>query len=112
MTYEDKPRYAFRFVYDLAYKVGIKIVILQIIFGIIIDTFADLRGAKNRITEILNTKCFMCGIEKQEFERKAEGGFNKHIKIDHHIWNYMFYVYKLNEIDADDYDGIETYVSS
>lgn len=23
----------------------------------------------------------------------------------------MFYVYKLNEIDADDYDGIETYVS-
>jgi hypothetical protein len=54
----------------------------------------------------------MCGIEKQEFERKAEGGFNKHIKVDHHIWNYMFYVYKLNEIDADDYDGIETYVSS
>jgi hypothetical protein len=26
--------------YDLMYKVGIKIVILQIIFGIIIDTFA------------------------------------------------------------------------
>jgi hypothetical protein len=37
---ENKARYRFRLMYDLMYKVGIKIVILQIIFGIIIDTFA------------------------------------------------------------------------
>ena len=39
-TETNMYRYRFRFMYDLMYKVGIKIVILQIIFGIIIDTFA------------------------------------------------------------------------
>ena len=43
MTYEVKNRYYARLIYDLSFKCIVKICILNIIFGIIVDTFAFLR---------------------------------------------------------------------
>lgn len=97
-TPNNMYRYRFRFFYDLLYKVGIKIVILQIIFGIIIDTFADLRTEKNKVIKDLASKCYICSIDKQKFERNADGFIN-HYRRDHRIWNYMFYLKKLSRKD-------------
>lgn len=93
------------------YKVFIKIVILQIIFGIIIDAFAELRGNRNDTVEDLGGFCFMCSLDKQTFERNAEGFIN-HYRNDHRIWNYMFYIKKLENKDKTEYNGIETYVNN
>ena len=41
VTYADKGRYYARMFYDLSFKCVVKICILNIIFGIIIDTFAS-----------------------------------------------------------------------
>ena len=40
------PMYLFRFVYDLLFFFLVIIITLNIVFGIIIDTFADLREKK------------------------------------------------------------------
>lgn len=37
------------------------IIVLNLIFGVIIDTFADLRSEKQKKEEILKTTCFICG---------------------------------------------------
>lgn len=39
------------------------IIVLNLIFGVIIDTFADLRSEKQKKEEILKTTCFICGEE-------------------------------------------------
>ena len=37
------------------------IIVLNLIFGVIIDTFADLRSEKQKKEEILKNTCFICG---------------------------------------------------
>ena len=51
-----------RFFYDLSFFLIVIIIIIQnLIFGVIIDTFADLRAEKNRKEEMLKNTCFICG---------------------------------------------------
>lgn len=37
------------------------IIVLNLIFGVIIDTFADLRSEKQQKELILKNTCFICG---------------------------------------------------
>ena len=56
-------------------------------------------------------KCFICGIEKNSFNRTLDrDAFRVHTKIDQNLWNYIFFVIFLWEQDKDDDDGLETYV--
>ena len=55
------PLFAARVVYDLLFFFIVIIIVLNLIFGVIIDTFADLRSEKQRKEEILKTTCFICG---------------------------------------------------
>ena len=45
-------------VYDLLFFFIVIIIVLNLIFGVIIDTFADLRSEKQKKEEILKTTCF------------------------------------------------------
>ncbi len=56
--------FAARVVYDLLFFFLVIIIVLNLIFGVIIDTFADLRSEKQRKEEILKTTCFICGEMK------------------------------------------------
>ena len=48
--------------YDLSFFFLVIIIIIQnLIFGVIIDTFADLRAEKNRKDNMLKNTCFICG---------------------------------------------------
>lgn len=55
------PNFFGRVVYDLSFFVLINVIILNLIFGVIIDTFADLRSEKNAKDENLRNTCFICG---------------------------------------------------
>jgi hypothetical protein len=41
------PKFGYKLIFDISYFMLINIVSLNIIFGIIIDTFAELRDAQN-----------------------------------------------------------------
>jgi hypothetical protein len=58
----------------------------------------------------MRTICFICGIERQTFDRNAEGGFSKHIERDHNLWAYVYYLVHLQTKDSTEYFGIESYV--
>lgn len=51
-----------RVIYDLLFFFIVIIIVLNLIFGVIIDTFADLRSEKQKKEEILKTTCFVCGM--------------------------------------------------
>lgn len=56
-------------VYDLLFYFIVIIIVLNLIFGVIIDTFADLRSEKQKKEEILKTTCFICGGCPQESDQ-------------------------------------------
>ena len=54
--------FSLRFIYDLTFFLIVIVIIFQnLIFGVIIDTFADLRAEKNKKEEQLKNECFICG---------------------------------------------------
>ncbi|KAL8219162.1 UNVERIFIED_CONTAM: Inositol 1,4,5-trisphosphate receptor type 2 [Gekko kuhli] len=61
----QEPLFAARVVYDLLFYFIVIIIVLNLIFGVIIDTFADLRSEKQKKEEILKTTCFICGMWEQ-----------------------------------------------
>ena len=83
----------------------------NVIKGITIDTFVELRRDLSARIEDTEEKCFICGIEKLVFNRALDRtAFDTHIKKDQNLWNYVFYCIFIWEQDKDDDDGLEYYV--
>lgn len=101
-----------RWLMDETYFLLVIIMLLNIIFGIIIDTFSSLRAAKEARELDTEEVCFICGIDKQIFDRASDepDGFQTHVKLDHNMWNYLYFIFLLWEQDKDDDDGMEQYV--
>ena len=102
----------YRYIVDTLYFVVVLIVLLNVMFGIVIDTFGNLRTAKAERLLDTTGKCFVCGIDKQVFDRAADGvqGFSDHIRRDHNMWNYLYFIIYIWEQDKDDDDGLEQFV--
>ena len=59
---------------------GIIIIVLNLIFGVIIDTFADLRNEKQKKDDIIRNTCFICGLERRQFDNRSIS-FETHIQV-------------------------------
>merc|ERR1712178_450364 len=99
-----------RFAYDLSYFVVVIIILLNVIFGIIIDTFAAMREVTESKMADMKSVCFMCGNDRPTLDRSGSG-FEQHIKKEHNMWQYLFYIVYLLQKDPTEYTGLETYVS-
>ncbi|RYG93810.1 hypothetical protein EON65_58385, partial [archaeon] len=101
-----------RWLLDISYYFIVNIGMLNLIGGVIITTFGQLRENKAKRMEDTVGVCFVCNIERQVFDRASiqPNGFNTHIKLDHNMWNYLYYIFMLWEQDRDDDDGLEQYV--
>ncbi|XP_060734023.1 inositol 1,4,5-trisphosphate receptor type 2 isoform X1 [Tachysurus vachellii] len=107
---KDEPMFAARVVYDLLFFFIVIIIVLNLIFGVIIDTFADLRSEKQRKEEILKTTCFICGLERDKFDNKTVS-FEEHIKNEHNMWHYLYFLVLVRVKDPTEYTGPESYVA-
>jgi hypothetical protein len=102
--------------FDVAFFVIIIILLLNIIFGIIIDTFGQLREEASEKTDFLASYCFICGISKDVFEsglskmNNVKGSsFASHIRMEHNMWDYIFFLIYLKVKDVTEFTGIERY---
>eukprot|EP00298_Acanthocystis_sp_HF-20_P007147 c16810_g1_i1.p1 GENE.c16810_g1_i1~~c16810_g1_i1.p1 ORF type:complete len:154 (-),score=45.46 c16810_g1_i1:12-473(-) len=88
------------------------VILLNMISGIIIDTFGAIRTKKQEIENDIKQKCFICGIEASVFDHYGddEGGFKAHISSAHNIWQYVYFLIYLREKDEIEYNGTESYV--
>uniref|UniRef100_A0A3B4V3P5 Inositol 1,4,5-trisphosphate receptor n=1 Tax=Seriola dumerili TaxID=41447 RepID=A0A3B4V3P5_SERDU len=107
---QKEPLFAARVVYDLLFFFIVIIIVLNLIFGVIIDTFADLRSEKQRKEEILKTTCFICGLERDKFDNKTVS-FEEHIKSEHSMWHYLYFLVLVRVKDPTEYTGPESYVA-
>ncbi len=96
-------------------------LLLNIIFGIIIDTFGKLREDASERKHMMTNYCFVCGLSKDVFEavsysekdvariaaKSSVPVYTEHIKNEHNMWDYVFFVIYLKMKDENNYTGIE-----
>eukprot|EP01017_Pseudomicrothorax_dubius_P003234 TRINITY_DN10409_c0_g1_i3.p1 TRINITY_DN10409_c0_g1~~TRINITY_DN10409_c0_g1_i3.p1 ORF type:complete len:299 (+),score=84.07 TRINITY_DN10409_c0_g1_i3:34-930(+) len=90
------------------------IILIQVIQGIIIDTFATLREEEEKRNSDLASNCFICGIDRDTFDQNSgkNKGFDHHAANEHNLWNYIFFMSHLKSKSRTDYTGIESHVAS
>merc|ERR1711939_508763 len=87
----------------------INVIMLNVLFGIIVDTFGQLRAIEAESKKDISNICYICGLDRQILDRKGNG-FANHIATDHDKWNYMKYIVHLKEKDPNAYNGLEHHV--
>jgi len=107
----DKANFLARFFFDLTFFITIIIILMNIIFGIIIDTFSAMREmTENKIND-MKTVCFICSIDRYTFDKQGTP-FDIHIKEEHNMWKYLYYLVYLSTKDETEYTGLESYVGA
>jgi len=104
---EEKDYYG-RLLYDMLFYLIIIIILLNIIFGIIIDTFAQLRDRKNAVMLNINNVCYVCGKERGEIEQRGRG-WTYHFLCEHSPFAYLAFLIYIKEMPIVDCAGIEKY---
>merc|ERR1719235_1825882 len=94
------PRMAF----DLSYFVVITTVLMNVIFGIIIDTFGALRDSTQERTVFLHNNTFITCIDRSEIDKIAgsmdiHNGFEYIEKHCQSRWSYLNFIFFLKRKD-------------
>eukprot|EP00095_Tigriopus_kingsejongensis_P011560 maker-scaffold768_size100864-snap-gene-0.9 protein:Tk11560 transcript:maker-scaffold768_size100864-snap-gene-0.9-mRNA-1 annotation:"inositol -trisphosphate receptor" len=104
-----EPLFAARVIYDMLFFFVVIIIVLNLIFGVIIDTFADLRSEKQQKEEVLKNSCFICGLERKAFDNKHVT-FEDHVRMEHNMWHYLYFTVLIRVKDPTEFTGPESYV--
>ena len=68
-----------------------------------------MRDKKYQIDYDKNNVCFICSLDRYLFDKNADG-FENHIRRDHNVWSYLYFMYILKRKDPTEFNGIESYV--
>ena len=60
----NNSNYYMKFFFDIAFFLLITTIILNVVFGIIIDSFAQLREQSAFTAEDIKNVCFLCGLDR------------------------------------------------
>ena len=99
--------YIHNYIYHFSFYLIIRAMMLKIVFGIILDSFNELRKKKANIEKDRKYKCFICNIEKDECEKKNKD-FNEHCKKEHNLWDYANYMIMLRMAEFQDLNMVNS----
>ena len=104
---KHESSYIHNYIYHFTFYLIIRVMMIKIIFGIILESFTELRDLKNNIDRDLKYRCFICNIEKDECEKQNEDFF-EHCNRVHNVWDYADYIIMLRMTDFQDLNGVNT----
>ena len=105
----ETTNFYYKLIVVMGFYIFVNIICLNVIFGIIIDTFSELRDRQRmREWDQLNV-CDICGIERKSFEKKGMN-FDLHKGVQHNLWDYVFYLEYLQTLDLQSLTGFEYFV--
>jgi len=109
-TTEEVVLFYVQIAFAIAFWFIVCIILLNVIFGIIIDSFGERRVHREMIKGKIDNECFICGVDRFTLDTQG-GGFEAHRKNDHEKWNYLFMLVMLREKDTQEYNGWEQHVA-
>ncbi|XP_078335085.1 inositol 1,4,5-trisphosphate-gated calcium channel ITPR2-like [Crassostrea virginica] len=96
-------------VYHISFFIFVSTIGLNIIFGIIVDTFSELRDLKWTAEADMRDTCFICSRNSYDFEHHGKG-FDHHVRFEHNMWSYIFFFIHLHGTKVNDYTALEMFV--
>ena len=105
--------FIWRFWYDEIANFILKIVVGDILSGIIVDTFLALRMEEMEMRSDMKNICTICSLNRKDISDVYEPRgktYHDHISEDHKIFNYVFYIIYLYKKDMTEFTGIESYI--
>ena len=98
-----------RFFFDLLFFLLILLLIFQMFLSTIIDYFNDTRENSENFKEGLETKCIVCGMEREKIEKiysNNKNAYDNHINFYHNAFNYIYYLMYLQSSSSSSKDSI------
>ena len=84
---ENDDKHFFKYlIFVMFFFFIVNVIALNVIFGIIIDTFSELRDLQDQRKFDRHNICFVCGFSREDFS-KYNADFDKHIEEKHYPWN-------------------------
>ena len=93
-------------IFEIGFFICIQIFILNIILGIIIDAFTEIRTEEESRNYDMENICFVCGNHRSNFVKEGLD-FQNHTECEHHIWNYVFYIFYQDQKGEKNLSGLE-----
>ena len=87
----NRGLYYHRIIYDVSYFLICIIIMIDLVFGIILGTFSDMRGKERKLANDKINNCFICHITRETVEKRKED-FKYHRDKKHYLWNYVDYM--------------------
>lgn len=95
-----------RFITDLVYFIFFGLLFGNVVSGIMVDTFKELRMQRDEMYNDKKNRCYICGKDRGMLEKNNEK-FDNHIHEKHFLWNYIYYTYCLNSKHETEHSGLE-----
>ena len=110
ISYNVSPGYFISgFFFVILFHIFVIWIMINLFFGIIVDTFAALREKTYKIEADKKNTCFICQITRDGAMNKNIN-FEKHIKNVHNIWNYVYFIAYLHINNEKNFKSLETIV--
>lgn len=108
-NYTEGNWYWFRFFTDMLFYITVILLIMNMINGIIISTFSQIRENNEFKKEDEDNICFICNRKRGLFEKKKIH-FDQHINKDHDTLNYVKYFITLMLLDESTLNSDQSYI--
>ena len=99
-TVKNEPNlFIARFFYDMSYYILVTMIMGNVTFGLIVDSFGGLRDETYAYEKDKKDVCFICQLTRNRALIKNID-FNDHVNKDHNVWNYVDFLCYLHLYDA------------
>ena len=105
----DRKHYISRLIVDDIYFLLIVIVMIDLVFGIIINSFDELRHRNQKYNIDMENYCLICNSNRHLLE-KMRINFDKHINKYHNCWDYVEYMISLKLKDTEELNELNQFI--
>jgi hypothetical protein len=105
-SFSDTKNYWGNFIFNWIFYFTIVLIMINIVNGIIVDTFQDLREQSSLKLDSLTNVCYICSLNRSKFEINGLN-YTKHIKGEHNLLNYFHYLIKVKSADENDLNSLD-----
>ena len=71
-----------------------------------------MRRIENVARADLESRCFICQIDNEAFNKRRDKGFISHYKSEHNMYDYIFLSLNLDGRDPSTYTGQDSYIAT
>jgi len=101
-------------IFSSLFVIVVEVIIMNIVFGTIIDTFSAIRAQNLEVVLKRKNICFMCRFSRNVFDKEVQpGAFDYHMSFrtgTHNILSVVRFIFYIRQKHKNELDGLENYV--